>query len=312
MHPMSENETKNFALVPRPPSALEKMEPGAKRILSGMVADTLALVRKTKSQTPRIIVVDDDDDWLKLLEAVIHWFKDAEIVTFSSSLAALRELEHRDPDLLITGDKMPRMTGEELVRRLIAKNVNYPILVLTGHDEAQQWVREYADRGHNIKFLSKTDAQHELKRSIENILPDKVTSATNDWLEKGNAYWKSKNHAEAFLCFRKAAEQGNAKAQELVGEFLICGWGVVQDKQEALKWFTQSVKRGNTGAACFVGEWFIETDYAEAYKWLTLAIEQGDKRAAAGLKTLESWMSPQDLLEGKRCILQFHAQDVLL
>jgi TPR repeat protein len=39
------NEADNFALVPRPPGAFEKAEPGAKRILSGMVADTLALAR---------------------------------------------------------------------------------------------------------------------------------------------------------------------------------------------------------------------------------------------------------------------------
>ena len=37
------NEKNDFALVPRPASALEKAEPGAKRILSGMVADTLTL-----------------------------------------------------------------------------------------------------------------------------------------------------------------------------------------------------------------------------------------------------------------------------
>jgi CheY-like chemotaxis protein len=39
-------EKSNFALVPRPPSEIEKAEPGAKRILSVMVADTLALVKK--------------------------------------------------------------------------------------------------------------------------------------------------------------------------------------------------------------------------------------------------------------------------
>lgn len=98
------------------------------------------------------------------------WFKDAETVTFNSSQAALRELEQRDPDLLITGDKMPRMTGEELVRRLIAKNVDYPILLLTGHDEAQQWVREYASRGFNVGFQPKRGVEHELKHSIEEIL----------------------------------------------------------------------------------------------------------------------------------------------
>jgi hypothetical protein len=36
----------NVALVRRPPSALEKAEPGAKRILSGMVADALALANR--------------------------------------------------------------------------------------------------------------------------------------------------------------------------------------------------------------------------------------------------------------------------
>lgn len=37
------NKEKNFALVRMPSSAVEKAAPGAKRILSGMVADTLAL-----------------------------------------------------------------------------------------------------------------------------------------------------------------------------------------------------------------------------------------------------------------------------
>lgn len=39
------SEERKFALVRRPPSALENAEPGARRILSGMVADTLALAR---------------------------------------------------------------------------------------------------------------------------------------------------------------------------------------------------------------------------------------------------------------------------
>ncbi len=40
------NEKNDLALVPKPPGSLEKAEPGAKRILSGMVADTLALAKK--------------------------------------------------------------------------------------------------------------------------------------------------------------------------------------------------------------------------------------------------------------------------
>jgi Leucine Rich Repeat (LRR) protein len=40
------NEKNDFALVPRSSGALEKAEPGAKRILAGMVADTLALANR--------------------------------------------------------------------------------------------------------------------------------------------------------------------------------------------------------------------------------------------------------------------------
>src|SRR5665647_434751 len=47
------NETKDFALVRRPSSAVEKAAPGAERILSGMVSDTLDLARKTASEEIR-------------------------------------------------------------------------------------------------------------------------------------------------------------------------------------------------------------------------------------------------------------------
>jgi hypothetical protein len=50
------NEKDKFALVPRPPTALEKTEPGAKRILTGMVADTLVLAHKAA----------DAETWYKL------------------------------------------------------------------------------------------------------------------------------------------------------------------------------------------------------------------------------------------------------
>jgi hypothetical protein len=40
------NEKDAFALVPRPAGALETAEPGARRILSGMVADALVLARE--------------------------------------------------------------------------------------------------------------------------------------------------------------------------------------------------------------------------------------------------------------------------
>jgi TPR repeat protein len=44
-------ENKNYSLVVRPTGTVEKAAPGAKRILSGMVADTLALVPSVDAET---------------------------------------------------------------------------------------------------------------------------------------------------------------------------------------------------------------------------------------------------------------------
>ncbi len=54
------DEKKENALVPRPPGAVEKAVPGAKRILSGMVSDTLALAsREQRALAPTKFRIGD-------------------------------------------------------------------------------------------------------------------------------------------------------------------------------------------------------------------------------------------------------------
>jgi len=67
-------EKNDFALVPRPPSAVEKSEPGAKRILSGMVADALAL-RKDVSALAKTFRIGDYE-WCKPdYRQILAWAK---------------------------------------------------------------------------------------------------------------------------------------------------------------------------------------------------------------------------------------------
>ena len=53
----------NFELVPHPPSAVEQTQPGAKRVLSGMVADALALAKKEASALIAAKFRIGDYDW---------------------------------------------------------------------------------------------------------------------------------------------------------------------------------------------------------------------------------------------------------
>lgn len=69
------NEPKDFALVPRLPTAVVKSEPGAKRVLSGMVTDTLALAKKKPSPKTVLSVLlrgFSGNRWPDIIEAIIE------------------------------------------------------------------------------------------------------------------------------------------------------------------------------------------------------------------------------------------------
>lgn len=57
------NEKDSFALVPRPSSAVEKAQPVAKRVLVGMVGDTLALATKQQAAPPATKFRIGDYEW---------------------------------------------------------------------------------------------------------------------------------------------------------------------------------------------------------------------------------------------------------
>ena len=169
------NEKNDSALVPRPPSAVQKAAPGAKRILSGMVADTLALVKKEplhKTRPLRIVMVNDEEGVLRSFEVVIRqWFKDVTMLFFDNGAAALEELVQTDPDLLITDDRMAVMGGDELCQRLLANQVTYPIIVDSAWEPIEpEWVREFASRGLNISFLHVPCDLESILRAVETAL----------------------------------------------------------------------------------------------------------------------------------------------
>ena len=140
------NENDNFALVPKTPAAIEKVVPGAKRLLAGMVADTLALVKKETAvlkriKPPRIVVVDDDS-LFKMYELRIRdWFKTVTFLSFANSDHAWHELSQTDPDFLIVQMPSP---GVELLSLLAEKKVKYPILVTSGFFDEKE-VRQRCD-----------------------------------------------------------------------------------------------------------------------------------------------------------------------
>lgn len=80
---MSENN--DFALVPRAPNSLEKAVPGGKRILSDMVADTLALAKKAPARTIKVLVGWADPNAGAMFELLLRFkLKDTAIVSITA------------------------------------------------------------------------------------------------------------------------------------------------------------------------------------------------------------------------------------
>lgn len=89
---------------------------------------------------------------------------------------------------------------------------------------------------------------------------------------------------------RKAAEQGDGKAQNAYGELLRKGngIGVVENAREAAKWFKKSAKQGNIDAqtslgTCYRDGYGVEQNYKEAAMWYRKAADRGGVSAQNSL-----------------------------
>jgi len=129
-------ENNDFALVPRPPGAVEKAEPGAKRILSGMVADTLALVKKMpprKSRPLRIVILDDENELRETYRVMLQiWYEGVVVVQCQGGDEAWEELSRADPALFITDRNHTGMSCGEMLERLAERKAKFPIFLISG------------------------------------------------------------------------------------------------------------------------------------------------------------------------------------
>lgn len=79
----------------------------------------------------RILVVDDDPDTRQLsVELLVS--SEYEIDAVNDGAAGWEALRARHYDLVITDNKMPKMTGVELIEKLRYSRVGLPVIMATG------------------------------------------------------------------------------------------------------------------------------------------------------------------------------------
>ncbi len=107
-------------------------------------------------------------------------------------------------------------------------------------------------------------------------------------LNKGTTAAQNGDFATAFKEWKPLAKEGDALAQYNLGLLYKKGDGVLQDYEEAVRWFQLSAKQGYAKAQVNLGllydnGWGVPQDYREAVRWYQLAAEQGEVNAQYNL-----------------------------
>lgn len=94
--------------------------------------------------------------------------------------------------------------------------------------------------------------------------------------------------AESVKLFMKAAELGDAKAQNNLANYYYFGTVIAQDYERAFYWYSKSANQGNaaaqsTLALCYLEGLGVDKNPKIAVTWLRLAAEAGDVEAQSNL-----------------------------
>ncbi len=114
-----------------------------------------------------IMIVDDEPANLRLLERVFR--RDFNVISATSGDEALRLLEGHDVALIITDQRMPGMTGIELLKRTVSLRPHMIRIILTGYTDVSALV-DAINCGHVYKYVEKPWNNEELRLTVRRAL----------------------------------------------------------------------------------------------------------------------------------------------
>jgi DNA-binding NtrC family response regulator len=129
------------------------------------------------------MVVDDEPANLRLLERLFR--RDYTVVAASSGEEALQLLGQHDVALLITDQRMPGMTGIELLQRTVSLRPHMVRIILTGYTDMTALV-EAINCGHVYKYMTKPWDNNALRLTVERALEHYETNRALHELGQAN------------------------------------------------------------------------------------------------------------------------------
>jgi len=131
----------------------------------------------------KILIVDDEAANLRALERLFR--KDHQVLTAQSGDEALAVLEQHDVALLITDQRMPVMTGIELLEKTVPLRPHMVRILLTGYTDMSTLI-EAINCGHVYKYVTKPWNNDDLCVTVSRALEHFEANKTRHNLDMTN------------------------------------------------------------------------------------------------------------------------------
>ena len=131
----------------------------------------------------KIMIVDDEPANFRVLEGLFR--NDYEVVTARSGAEALQLLQQHDVALIITDQRMPDITGIELLKRTASLRPHMVRIILTGYTDVETLV-EAINSGHVYQYVTKPWNNEELRLTVSRALEHFETMKSRHDLEMTN------------------------------------------------------------------------------------------------------------------------------
>ena len=127
-----------------------------------------------------------------------------------------------------------------------------------------------------------------------------------EWLRKGLEFVNKQKYEDAFACFERGIKLNpdHLPTQIMLGVLYNYGEGVTQDYALAAEWNRKAADQGNAGAQNSLGVLYkdgngVRRDYEKAAVWYRKAADQGDAHAQSNLGVLynQGQGVPQDYMQ---------------
>src|ERR1041384_3404809 len=180
----------------------------------------------------KLLIVDDEPANLRLLERLFR--RDFNVITATSGTEALLILEQQDVALIITDQRMPGMTGIELLKRTASLRPHMVRIILTGYTDIEALV-EAINCGQVYRYIAKPWDNEDLRQTVERAIEHFETNKSRHELALTNQRLVSQMKSMTLGFVRAIAEALDAKDEYAHGHARrVSGYAVAMGRRLGL------------------------------------------------------------------------------